>query len=308
MLKRILIPLDGTEISERALDCGREMARRCGASLVLARIVEHLGELAPGLPPELLPELQRKAEIRALNYLEDRAARLVPLDVQIYNPIGSARDEIARLAEAHHCDLILMASHGRDGAQHLLLGSVAEGLLRQSPCPVLLVRPEARPASLFSHVLVPVDGSSASLSVLEKLPPLLAPDGKVTLLQSSGVSLYPNYQHKAGLVEEYLQRAEARLRLISQPGMNLEVVVLEGQPVSDILSWSSENDCDLVAMTTHGRTGFRRFWLGSVCEKVARLAPCHVLVHRPHHRSEQEESAETSEIEDVSVAESPTPS
>lgn len=290
MLKRILIPLDGTEVSESALECARELSQRCHASLMLVRIVEHLGELAPAMPPELLPELQRKAEARALNYLEDRAARLAPLSVELYHPTGSARDEIARLAELHQCDLIMMASHGRDGAQHLLLGSVAEGLLRQSPCPVLLVRPQARARSQFAHILVPVDGSTASLSVLEKLPPLLAPGGKVTLLQSSGVSLYPNYEHKAGLVEEYLQRAEARLRLVTHADLPLEVVVLEGQPVSDILGWSAENNCDLIAMTTHGRTGFRRFWLGSVTEKVARQAPCHVLVHRPPHRADVEQA------------------
>ncbi|MFN8613624.1 MAG: universal stress protein [Vulcanimicrobiota bacterium] len=286
MFKRILLPLDGTEVSESALDCARELSQRNHASLVLARVVEHMGQLAPGLPPELLPELQRKAEIRALNYLEDRAARLAPLEVLVCTPVGSPRDEIARLAESHHCELVVMTSHGRDGAQHMLLGSVAEGVVRQSPCPVLLVRPQSSATSQFNHIVVPVDGSSASLTILESLPPLLAAGGKVTLLQSSGVSLYPNYEHKADLVEDYLQRAEARLRLVSHPGLPLEVVVLEGQPVDDILSWTSQNGCDLIAMTTHGRTGFRRFWLGSICEKVARQAPCHVLVYRPPQRAD----------------------
>lgn len=288
MLHKILLPLDGSDTSEIALPCALHIAQAHAATVILARIVEHLGDSAPGLPLEVLPELQRKAETRALNYLETRSARFAPLPVVICNPIGSPRDEIGRLAESHQCDLIVMASHAHDGLQHWLLGSVAEGVLRQSPCPVLLVRPQAPPAAQFKRILVPVDGSAASFSILEKLPALLAPGGRITLMQSSGISLYPNYAHKADLIEEHLRSAEARLKLMQQPGLPIEVVVLEGSPVEDILGWAEQNQCDLIAMTTHGRSGFRRFWLGSVCEKVARQAACHVLVYRPPHQHDPE--------------------
>lgn len=281
MIAKILIPLDGSDLSESALPCALQLAHRHHAESALLQVVPHLGELAPGLLPELVPELQQKAVNRARNYLENRACRFSPLVVSTLTRLGSPREEIPAVAQRCQSDLIVMASHGRDGAEHWLLGSVAEGVLRQAPCPVLLVRPMAPPASSFRHILVPVDGSEASLAVLKSLPDFLATDGKVTLLQSSGVLLYPNVSSKSQVVQAHLQLLESSLKRISVPGVRLEVVVLEGNPVDDILSWSQANDCDLIAMSSHGRTGFRRLWLGSVSEKVARHANCDVLIF-PH--------------------------
>jgi len=278
MIERILLPLDGSDVSESALACAQALAQRHQAEVVLVQVVGHIGEMAPGLIPELVPELQRKALSRALNYLENRASRLAPLAASPVTALGSPRDQIPALAYYHHCDLIVMASHGREGAEHWLLGSVAEGVLRQAPCPVLLVRPPAQAASIFRHILVPVDGSQPSLAVLHRLSDFLAPGGKVTVLQSGGVSLYPNFAHKAEAVEAYLKEVEAGLRQLQLPGLPLEVVVLDGNPVDDILSWSRANECDLIAMSSHGRSGFRRLWLGSVSEKVARHADCDVLI------------------------------
>ncbi len=281
MLKKILVPLDGSDVSESVLASALLMARCHQAEVLLIRVVPHLAEMAPGLAPERVPELQQKAIVRARNYLENRSAQFAPGVVYTHTKLGLAREEVPALARLCACDLILMASHGRDGAQHWLLGSVAEGILRRSPCPVLLVRPQASPSANFRHILVPVDGSPASLAVLPVLADLLAPEGKVTLLQSSGVSLYPNFAHKALAVQSYLEEAEARLREIHCPGLPMDVVVTDGEPVEDILSWSQANDCDLIAMTSHGRGGFQRFLLGSVSEKVARHALCNVLM-APH--------------------------
>jgi len=268
-------------LAESVLPCALALARRHQAETVLLRVVEHIGDLAPGLAAELVPELQQKALIRAVNYLESRAAAFAPGLVSPLTAMGSPREQIAELALQHSCDLIVMASHGRDGAQHLLLGSVAELVLRQAPCPVLLVRPQAPSGPDFRHIVVPVDGSEASLAVLGHLADYLAPGGKVTLLHSSGVSLYPNVPHKGHAVEAYLNEMEARLRKVEMDGVALEVVVLDGNPVDDILHWSKDNGCDLIAMSSHGRSGFRRLWLGSVCEKVARHAACDLLVF-PH--------------------------
>lgn len=281
MLAKILIPLDGSDLSESALPCAFQLAQRHRAEIAMLQVVPHVGELAPGMIPELVPELQQKAVNRARNYLENRACRFSPLVVSTLTRLGSPREEIPALASRCQSDLIVMASHGRDGAEHWLLGSVAEGVLRQATCPVLLVRPGAPAVPSFRHILLPVDGSAASLAVLKSLPNFLAADGKVTLLQSSGVLFYPNLSNRSQVVQTHLQELESGLRQISQPGVRLEVVVLEGDPVDDILSWSQANACDLIAMSSHGRTGFRRLWLGSVSEKVARHANCDVLIF-PH--------------------------
>lgn len=281
MLKKILIPLDGSDLSETVLPCAIGLARRHHCESILLQVVPHLAEVAPGLAPELLPELQLRSLTRGQNYLEDRASQFAPLPVSAIVRLGSPREEIPALAARHQCGLIVMASHGREGVEHWLLGSVAEGVLRQAPCPVLLVRPPVQAVSSFQHILVPTDGSEASLAVLNALPGFLAEGGKVTLLQSSGVSLVPNFADKSLVVSKYLDEVEARLREVKHAELPLEVVVLDGDPVEDILVWSKANHCDLIAMSSHGRSGFRRLWLGSVSEKVARHADCGVLIFPP---------------------------
>jgi len=280
MLKKILIPLDGSDLSETALPCGLALARQHQCQTILLQVVPHLAELAPGLAPELVPELQQKALKRSQNYLEDRSSQFAPLVVSALTRLGSPREEIPAVAARHQCDLIVMASRGREGVEHWLLGSVAEGVLRQAPCPVLLVR-AAPCVSRFQNILVPTDGSEASLAVLRALPDYLAEGGRVTLLQSSGLSLMLHFAEERLLVSKHLDEMEARLRQVKQPGLSLEVVVLDGEPVDDILTWSKNNPCDLIAMSSHGRSGFRRLMLGSVSEKVARHAGCDVLIFPP---------------------------
>jgi nucleotide-binding universal stress UspA family protein len=275
---RILLPLDGSELSELVLPWVAELARRHQAEVVLVRATEHFGTLAPGLPADLGLQLQEQAQKKSLNYLEAMQGQLTDLPVSIECPLGPARDEIGHTAVRRQCDLIVMASRGREGPARWLLGSVAEAVLRQSPCPVLLLRPPLSQAAVFQNILVPVDGSEASLRVLQKLHSYLAPGGKVTLLQSSDLSLYPYvFDVRSEAVDHYLDQIEKELREIKVEGLNLDVVVLDGDPVDAILTWSMENECDLIAMSTHGRSGFRRFWLGSVTEKVARHSHCPVL-------------------------------
>jgi len=281
MLKKILVPLDGSDVSESALGSAIEFARQHQSEVLLLQVVDHYANLAPGLPPELGLEIEGKARVEAKNYLESCASRIDPSRVSTQVSTGIARDEIVRIAEAENCGLIIFSSHGRDGVSRWLLGSVAEGVLRRASCPVLLVRGGLEPQASFRHILVPVDGSEASLSVLERLPALVATGGKVSLLQSSGVSLYPNFAHKSNLVADYLNQVEADLRAIRMVGLVIEPVVLDGNPVDDILTWSSTNGCDLIAMSSHGRSGFQRFWLGSVSEKVARHATCSTLIFPP---------------------------
>ena len=275
---KILVPLDGSDLAESVIPCCLDLAQRLLAEVLLVKATEHFGTLAPGLPPDLGLQLQEQAQTRSFNYLESMHERFPGLKISSQAPLGPAREEIAHTATREHCDLIVMASHGREGPARWLLGSVAEAVLRQSPCPVLLLRPPAGPSSLFQHILVPVDGSQTSLQVAHKIGPYLAPGGKVTLLQSSNLSLYPYvFDVRSETVERYLQETEDHLREYRVAGLEMDAVVLDGDAVDAILTWSHENEVDLIAMSTHGRSGVRRFWLGSVTEKVARHSHCPVL-------------------------------
>ena len=144
-LKRILLPTDFSDFSKSSLPWGCEFAEKFGAELHLLHVLQDLIAMVPepGLafppPGDYLRELQDAAE-RALSQLPDeewcsrvsivRATRQGPPFV-----------EIIRYARENDIDLMILGTHGRSGLAHVLLGSVAERVVRKSPCPVLTIRP-----------------------------------------------------------------------------------------------------------------------------------------------------------------------
>lgn len=284
---KILLSLDGSPTSEVALGLAESLCRSQGAELLLARITDPLAAVAPGTMPSLSLRLDEHLQEAAGAYLESLRSRLEGVSVRVHNLLGSPRETLPQVALQEKVDLIVMASHGRSGMARWLLGSVAESVLRQSPCPVLLIRPEAAPKEAqFKHVLVPIDGSALSQDVLQRLPRLIprAPGAKITLLRASGLS----FQDHAGVIdafslEQFMQHLEEEIRQLSVEGFDMDYRVVDGEAADAILTLASELGCDLVAMSTHGRSGIKRFLLGSVTEKVARRVHCPVLAfpHRP---------------------------
>jgi nucleotide-binding universal stress UspA family protein len=141
---RILHPTDFSEYSTYALGIATDLARQNQASLLIFHAVPSLsaadvsyGEVARDLEPEgyrdtILRDLRRSVPTPAGVAVEYMVAE--------GNPIA----EINRIAREHACDLIVMGTHGRTGVSHLLAGSVAEGVVRTAPCPVLTARLPAR--------------------------------------------------------------------------------------------------------------------------------------------------------------------
>jgi universal stress protein A len=145
---KILVPLDFSEHSERAVQLAAELARRYRAPLTLF----HVYEVVPYAVPEghalitPLPQLTGLVEEfgRRLEEARTRAIEAGAGDVETLLREGFVAPQITDLAREEHFDLIVMGTHGRQGISHLLMGSVAEKVVRTAPCPVLTVRlPEA---------------------------------------------------------------------------------------------------------------------------------------------------------------------
>ena len=163
----ILVPMDFSPAAHRALEYALEEATLHQAQLTLLHVLQHhpttevyyvkhaplggtgyteFGEKLPTLPPSSPETIRHDYYEEACVQLHD----LVPAsftgawDVQV--TAGDPADGIVRLAEERAVDLIVMATHGRTGLPHLLLGSVAEKVLRHAPCPVLTVRQRERTA------------------------------------------------------------------------------------------------------------------------------------------------------------------
>jgi nucleotide-binding universal stress UspA family protein len=176
-----------------------------------------------------------------------------------------------------------MSSHGYSGLERWALGSVAERVLHDAPCPVFVVRDEALPQRL----LITLDGSPLAETVL---PPAL----EVARLLRLPVCLlrverapHPGESTSHAL---HIERAQTylddRCLHLQDDGPHVETVVLQGRPAPAILDYAAHNNFDAIALATHGFSGLRRWIYGSVTAKILRAAQCSLLVVRPHWESD----------------------
>lgn len=311
MFKRIITPLDGSDASESVLAWVAPLAEKLKAELILMTIVETEPVPAPVVsldrmdaPPES-PELMAERELRwgrsdrlvtaATRYLESTARRHVPASVhfKIHVVSGNPEDQIVAQAVATGADLIAMATHRSSPIARGVLGSVADRVFHSSPVPLLLLRPgngKARVTSpqLIKNVIVPLDVSPISekalgvgmdlaaavnarlrlITVTAKLhvhgPMVGAPFGNV----------YSSGQLRAGGRDYLKQFVEDALN----QGLEAEAVAVSGNPARAIIRVAHEEPGSVVVMASHGLSGFRRWVLGSVTDKVVRGAECPVLV------------------------------
>jgi universal stress protein A len=146
-INRILVPVDFSEFGKHAMRYGCELARRFSSELHLLHVVEDIYPMVPEagllLPAQtdFLTGLRQNAQ-KALEQLPPADIGNGITDVIRHVGNGTPFLEIIRYAREHNIDLIVIGTHGRSGLVHILMGSVAERIVRKSPCPVLTVRPE----------------------------------------------------------------------------------------------------------------------------------------------------------------------
>jgi len=143
-LKTVLVPTDFSDASESALRYGKSMAEAFGASLHVVHVMEDLlahawaAEVYVSSMPQLRDEIERESRQRLAALLAEAERKKFRAETALL--AGNPFLEIIRYAKAHDVDLIVMGTHGRGPIAHMLLGSVAEKVVRKSPCPVLTVR------------------------------------------------------------------------------------------------------------------------------------------------------------------------
>lgn len=148
MYKRILVPVDGSEMSDMAAVAALQFARECGGRVHFVHVLDELASLS-GF--EYAEQVLEAARARALKVLADAQAMAdsagVPADTKLLERPGSRLGEVvAQEARAWEADLVAVGTHGRRGFTRLMLGSGAESVLRLAPVPVLAVRGAEAPA------------------------------------------------------------------------------------------------------------------------------------------------------------------
>ena len=284
----ILHPTDFSEPARRALILAGSLAHREGARLLVLHVANPVTDAANVLldDPSLTRQRQRLEQLQ----LE---APGVPFESRL--AFGGAATEILKTAQETGCGMIVMGTRGRTGLGRLLMGSVAEQVVRNAPCPVVTVNsPSREPAEAevssvtaapIRAVLHPTDFSgpcaeafrvacelagdqSARLTVVHVVvPPAMS--------QMNQPVPPPVPEDPRGKLEELLRLAKA-----AAPGLQVDYRVekgVKGDTGPRIIGAAQETQCDLIVMGTHGRTGLGRVLMGSVAEQVLRTAPCPVV-------------------------------
>ena len=277
--KPTLVPLDGSELSAQILEPIVPLLKKREQAVVLLRVVPNRGTAVE--QSEVLDQAQERLDAT----VESLSARGLEVSGRLER--GEPAETILAVAREVDAGLVAMATHGRSGATRLVRGSVAERVLRECTVPLFLGNPLAlqtkAAGDYFERILVPLDGSTHSDQILPIVLVLaLAYGSKVTLLRVHPMvyTEIPSPLVTGPLWDEQAMREslEAQRLQLAKAGVDVEINAVYGVEAAEILAAADE--ADLVAMTTHGRSGFSRWWFGSVAESVARHCPCPLLVRR----------------------------
>ncbi len=284
VLERLLVPLDGSSFSEGVLTFVRWVVTHREAEVMLVGVLN-------GAEPSPEDSVESTSD-----YLEwQRNSLLVDgTNVQyevLTNPTPA--EAILSFAREYEPSLIAMSTHGRAGADRWIRGSVTESVLRASPCPVLTCNAERSPDTpeelQFRRILVPLDGSERSGQIIPVVRELAALSrASVTLLhviEPAPVPVQIPVAVGAFAVPEMTPiEADALLETfrwqLVEPGISVRAMSARGTAAATILRVAEDERVDLVAMTTHGRSGLSRLFFGSVAEEVLRHCRCPSLVNR----------------------------
>lgn len=278
---RILVPLDGSAAAEAAIPEAERLS--VGGAEV------HFLHVVPSLPLALGATSAGMMEChdQALSYLEDLRRRFPDVVGPDVIRAGEPTDAILQVALEVEIDLIAMCTHARKGVAKWLLGSVAETVVRRAQLPVLLVRPGLpAPHAVLRRILVPLDGSEESFTVLIEVKRLALRTGaEVVLLHVTERAFAPLPQRgtrgMSGIPEDPEQKLLAVADRLGRSDLIYWQVIAHGDPAEEILDHAMTLDADLIAMSTHARSGRERAMFGSVAQEVLGRSERAVLLQRP---------------------------
>ena len=276
MYERILVPLDGSKFAEQAFPPVVELARAFGSEVVLVEVCE---------PEE--SEYGQACRLYIHNEAEQLRASLEGSAANVKTTVleGKAAEQILGYAEKSDISLIAISSHGRSGIAPWSLGGTASKVLHRVGVPLIIVRVKESPEesakiSVFSRILIPLDGSEKSTAVLPYVTELTKKlHSEVTLLQVvetgkhvhtiGGLGYIPYKDRDIDLVKTNAQRY---LDEISSKFAGTKATVRSevrvGDGAREIIKLAAEKDYSLIAMSSHGRAGIEAWAHGSVTGKI----------------------------------------
>ncbi len=298
--EHIIVPVDFSDTSRVALPYAYKLAQKYGSKITLLHAIT-MFEYDPHAPQHsfsAVDELYASVEASAHNYcdkiIEDANKKSKDITIEKVMERGiSPHEVITGYSKNNSADLIVMATHGRSGFAHVLLGSVTEKVIQTAPCPVLVTK-KPRHADLkkllFNNILVPTDFSESSQQAMEYAIALAKQyNARINLMHALEVRFHPAY-YAAG-VESIFQldpdvkpriqaRLEAFLQSFDLSGIEVTTSITEGSSHTEIIKQAESEKHDLIVMSTRGHDEIADYLIGSTTDRVIKSAPCPVFVTR----------------------------
>jgi nucleotide-binding universal stress UspA family protein len=288
MWKRILVPLDGSNLAERALAYVEELATAFNSEVILLYVSEPKEEQYRPMHQLYLEEVAKRVKEHVKKRARIKMALLT----------GEAAEEIINYARKNKASVIIMASHGRSGITAWVMGNVANNVLRAAEVPVLLIRvtkPSRKvpPKRLVERVLLPLDGSERGevavpyvkklinkLGVEVILLGVVAAGQHIRTVGGLDYILYPEAELELVKAEakEYLDRVYQRLKG-GRGALRLELKVSD-DVAGEIIKFADKAKATLIAISAHGHSGIEKWVFGSVANKIVQASKIPVLVVR----------------------------
>jgi nucleotide-binding universal stress UspA family protein len=298
---KILVTLDGSPAAEAVLPYVLLLAARLRIPIELISVIDltELARSAAAYESLFLDQLAEDETRRRREYLEKIAPSFANGQIDCRILKGNPESSIVEYAAQNPAAIIAMATHGRSGLNRWLLGSVAEKVLRSTSNPLLLIRsmPTAVTEQQVSiqSIMVPLDGSALAESVL---PPVskLAKKLYAEMVLFRAYNIPPGFYEAGGGfaidldrllaqteadVLTYLEEKKAALK---KAGVgSVTIASRQGYDADEIINYAGNRPDRLIAMCSHGRSGVRRWAVGSVAETVVRHCSSPILVFRAPH-------------------------
>jgi len=292
MFKHILVPLDGSNLSEASLIPAAVLAGKFKAPVTLLHVIEQ------DAPSEIHADRHLTKPEEALDYLEDIAKREFPPKVKVQTHVHTApvsdvtRSIVEHVTTEFQTDLIVICAHGKSGIHDALFGNIAQQIAAQGRTPLLIVKPVS-PRFKLEKILIPLDPDSghdisfpyaeslakafkAEIHLLSVIPTF----GTLAGEQAAAGTLMPvTAQAFLDMKEENArQHLEEHTTALKAKGLSASMEIARGDPASLITKIAESSSVDLIILATHRRKGMGAFWARSVAPKVAQKTKLPLLL------------------------------
>jgi nucleotide-binding universal stress UspA family protein len=321
VFERIMVCLDGSRLAEQIIPCAMGVGLPFSSKMILFQVIPEPVVVTPGvlsvppIPEETNAMLNetRKSVGEAKGYLEQvaRQMREAGLHVDTITESGNASQRILSYAEENNIELVALSTHGRSGLGRIFVGSVSDNVLKRCCQPMLVIKPRAvekldtfwkhearqQEGQMFERLLVCLDGSKLAEQILPyatqqamrygaKIALLFVLNPKEsTHIPSTAIGLHADQvlepleaEREEKVVTSYLEKLAVP---IEDKGVEIELVMIHGDPAQSIINYTDKNDIDLINMGTHGRSGLGRALMGSVADHVVRESGLPIMLIRP---------------------------